>query len=433
MLKKLTLLFFVVLLTASLSKAQWRYDGPWPNANYKGGSHGMEVDPDGKIWTASYYTQAYGGKFASPILVFHPNGTKVDTIFTVKTGNITDTLGLGAASGTTSGTRGLSKDEKGNILFCSSTPNKMIKIDYKTYQGLGRYIISTTASEIGSSPAGPAVSENGTVFLGPVVGNGAATARIAMFDKDFNYFGSAVTAPPDIVRTFEVSKDGNTIYWTKFTGKMGILVYERPSEFDFFTAKDSIVYGMSIESAAFNPKSGLLYVSNDSRGTDKKYTHLTWYGINVATKALADSFTLPSPITPVAADELPRAIAFSNDGNVAYVGLFGRSFDRIYKFTKVGTSVEKLDEIPTGYQLSQNYPNPFNPTTNIRFSIPESGFATLKVYNTLGQEVATLVNEFKHAGSYEVDFNAKDLSSGMYLYTLTTGKATISKKMLLVK
>lgn len=430
MLKKLTLLFAVVLITASLSNAQWRYDGPWPDNTRKGGTHGLEVAPDGKIWQASYYKTIWNGKSVSPILVYYPDGSKVDTIFTVTTGSITDTLGLG---GSTSGTRGLAKDEKGNMLFISSGPNKMIKIDYKTYQGLGRYLISTTASEIGSSPAGPAVSENGTVFLGPVVGNGAATAKIAMFDKDFNYFGSAVTAPPDIARTFEVSKDGNTIYWTKFTGKMGILVYERPSEFDFFTAKDSIVYGMSIESAAWHPKSGLLYVSNDSRGTDKKYTHLTWYGINVATKALADSFTLPSPITPVAADELPRAIAFSADGNVAYVGLFGTAFDRIYKFTKVGTSVEKLDEIPTGYQLSQNYPNPFNPTTNIKFSLPESGFATLKVYNTLGQEVATLVNEFKHAGTYEVDFNAKDLSSGMYLYTLTTGKATISKKMLLVK
>ncbi|MFH2003825.1 MAG: phospholipase D-like domain-containing protein, partial [Bacteroidota bacterium] len=74
--------------------------------------------------------------------------------------------------------------------------------------------------------------------------------------------------------------------------------------------------------------------------------------------------------------------------------------------------------IPDDYSLSQNYPNPFNPTTTINFSIPKSGLVTLKVYNILGQEVASLVNEEMKAGNYRVNFNANGLASGVYFYKL---------------
>jgi hypothetical protein len=432
MLKKVTLIFAVVIMTATLSLAQWKYEGPWPNANFKGGSHGMEIDPDGKIWQASYYKsnfiKAKGDtiKNVSPIFVFYPDGSKVDTIGIVNTNGILDTLGKG---GGTSGTRGLCKDEQGNIIFISGSPSKMIKIDYKSYKGIARFVFT---SEIGSSPAGPAVSSDGTVFVGPVVGNKSQNSKIAMFDKNFSYLGTAVTGPPAIVRTFEVSKDGNTIYWTTFTGNQGIYVYNRPDEFSAYTLKDSLLQGMSIESAAWNPVTNLLWVSNDSRGLNKKYSDKTWYGVNLSTKQIVDSLKLPK-ITPAYSDSLPRAIAFSADGKTAYVGLFGAAFDRIYKFTNTGSAIEKLDEMPVGYELSQNYPNPFNPTTNIKFSLPKEGFVTLRVYNSIGQEVATLVNDFKSAGSYQVDFNASNLSSGVYVYTLSVGNYKISKKMMLMK
>ena len=90
-------------------------------------------------------------------------------------------------------------------------------------------------------------------------------------------------------------------------------------------------------------------------------------------------------------------------------------------------------EVPTTYLLNQNYPNPFNPTTNINFSIPKTGFVTLKIYNTVGMEVATLVNETKTAGNYIVGFNASNLPSGAYFYRIETGNYTDTKKMLLLK
>ena len=106
--------------------------------------------------------------------------------------------------------------------------------------------------------------------------------------------------------------------------------------------------------------------------------------------------------------------------------------------------VDTVDnEIPTEFKLLQNYPNPFNPTTTINYQIPRTSFVSLKVYDILGREVATLVNEEKPAGNYEVKFSAKggsssggdgnDLSSGIYFYKLKTGTYTSVKKMILMK
>jgi hypothetical protein len=85
------------------------------------------------------------------------------------------------------------------------------------------------------------------------------------------------------------------------------------------------------------------------------------------------------------------------------------------------------------FELSQNYPNPFNPTTNIKFSIPVSGNVKLSVYNLLGQEVKTLVNGFKTAGTHTITFNASDLSSGVYLYKVEANSFTQTRKMTLIK
>jgi len=92
----------------------------------------------------------------------------------------------------------------------------------------------------------------------------------------------------------------------------------------------------------------------------------------------------------------------------------------------------------TEFSLEQNYPNPFNPTTVIKYSIPNVGTGLalsvkLKIYNILGVEVATLVNENKSAGNHEVEFNAEGLSSGIYFYTLTAGSFTQTRKMMLIR
>jgi hypothetical protein len=94
---------------------------------------------------------------------------------------------------------------------------------------------------------------------------------------------------------------------------------------------------------------------------------------------------------------------------------------------------EQTGSIPNEIVLEQNYPNPFNPTTNFEFRIAEFGFVSLKVYDLLGNEVATLFDDYREAGSYQVEFDASNLSSGMYIYKLTAGGFTSTKKLLLLK
>jgi len=97
------------------------------------------------------------------------------------------------------------------------------------------------------------------------------------------------------------------------------------------------------------------------------------------------------------------------------------------------TSVEKESGIPKEYSLLQNYPNPFNPSTTVKYTIPKSEFVTLKIYNLLGREILTLVNEEELPGNYEVKLDGTNLSSGIYFYKLQTEDFTQTKKMILLK
>ena len=90
-------------------------------------------------------------------------------------------------------------------------------------------------------------------------------------------------------------------------------------------------------------------------------------------------------------------------------------------------------ELPTEYKLHQNFPNPFNPVTNINFDIIKSGVVKITVYDLLGREVETLVNQDMSPGRYKLDFNAANYASGMYLYKITTNDFVDVKKMLIVK
>jgi hypothetical protein len=99
----------------------------------------------------------------------------------------------------------------------------------------------------------------------------------------------------------------------------------------------------------------------------------------------------------------------------------------------IATDVDKVEDLPIAFQLQQNYPNPFNPSTKITFSLAHSANTSLKVFDMLGREVATLVNGYTVSGTHDVQFNAMNLASGIYYYKLTSGNFTEVKKMVLLK
>lgn len=107
------------------------------------------------------------------------------------------------------------------------------------------------------------------------------------------------------------------------------------------------------------------------------------------------------------------------------------NFDNI--ITSTGTEILNTPNNDYEYNLSQNYPNPFNPSTIIQYSVPEESFVKLEVFNSLGQLIKTLVSEEKQRGTYNYNFEAEDLSSGIYLYRLLAGDYIVTKKMLLIK
>ena len=121
-----------------------------------------------------------------------------------------------------------------------------------------------------------------------------------------------------------------------------------------------------------------------------------------------------------------------------FAGIWGHG---LWSIKKIITGIDQsLILVPEKFYLSQNYPNPFNPSTKIKYSIPnvtlsgvEGSRVTLKVFDVLGNEVATLVNEYRNAGNYEFDFNAASLSSGIYFYRLSASSFVQTKKMILIK
>jgi len=108
-------------------------------------------------------------------------------------------------------------------------------------------------------------------------------------------------------------------------------------------------------------------------------------------------------------------------------------FAKVIGITSVEQDGDPEASVPVSYMLGQNYPNPFNPTTVIRYELPNDGNVSLKVYDILGKEVATLVERFETAGYHEARFNASNIASGMYLYRMTAGSFTDVKKLIVVK
>ncbi|MBN8544665.1 MAG: T9SS type A sorting domain-containing protein [Ignavibacteria bacterium] len=190
----------------------------------------------------------------------------------------------------------------------------------------------------------------------------------------------------------------------------------------------------------------------DTASSNGTFNISTWFNTTMSGRTfsaaadlqMVNPFNLASPnATLVSGSPLltggltPPTDAFF-DPTATFVGAFG-STDWTAgwaNFNPSGATSVKEDQLsntPADFELSQNYPNPFNPSTKIRFALPEAGNVKLSVYDVLGRQVAELVNEFRAAGTYEVDWQADNLSSGVYVYRLESGTKNINRTMNLLK
>ena len=291
-----------------------------------------------------------------------------------------------------------------------------------------------------TSPTAPAVSNDGKIFVGPVVNAGYP---IMEFDTDFNKVGEVTPAftISGFSRTLECSADGNTVYFPIYDRKF-TMIYQRPDELSSFDSVGVLFTGTSCESMGFQDaaKTKLWFSAGSFFAApngvpDSPWVANNWYKYDVTSgnvdmvNTIQWSFNVPN-----SENERPRGIAFSPDGNSAYVGVFGQASDLVQKITNDGSGVDENGQsVVDGYKLSQNYPNPFNPTTKINFELRESGFATLKVYDMLGNEVATLIQNELTSGAHSVNFSASNIASGTYFYQLNVNGTRITNKMVVLK
>lgn len=221
-----------------------------------------------------------------------------------------------------------------------------------------------------------------------------------------------------------VSSDGGATFGTPFT------IGDLPSRDEYwFDAKhiaggvDLIYYSDSLQAGLPTPQSDKLYNT-------------------YAAETAPGTFVTPTPFTQKppswsSRGYIPTLIEYydsGGDAGVIWVGNDGSNrklyFDRYASVTRISNN-EKI--VPDKYSLGQNYPNPFNPATKIDFTISKNDFVSIKVYDISGKEITTLVNSQLNKGSYTVDFDATNISTGVYFYKITSGSFTETKKMLLIK
>jgi hypothetical protein len=157
------------------------------------------------------------------------------------------------------------------------------------------------------------------------------------------------------------------------------------------------------------------------------YVADAWNGLRII-----DVSTPSSPVEVGFFDTGFQAFGVAVSGSYAYVADWADGMYIIQNDLLVGIN-EESSHLPENFLLAQNFPNPFNPTTTINYQIPEFSFVSLKVYDVLGSEIRTLVNEEKQSGIYNVEFDATKLTSGIYFYRLQAGDYVATKKMVLMK
>lgn len=459
------LLFFTSLMFSQTSN--WTYKGEikFPDSDTgKVAPYLLSVDDNGRVWVVSskvLTTKAINGVFYAD-----SNDTELTKFIDYDLNGDSDTL-----NGFVGQIRGINTIGD-QVFITNSIPFKHFN---NTLASLYRYYNSDTNSveKFGSNLQGAgygtyihgAALTKDTILITGITFN--TSFRMYSFNRTITTpgYGSWVAMPGnyplepggahtngfDVIRDVATVPNGdytspetpfyssrNSLESTNITG--GIAVWtggdqSNPANYTgvrLFDAASDLVFDKNFPYGITVDKDKRLWVC----GTDstRKWVKAYSVTINFAEKVaeLPSSTNPNNPDTLGAPFSFPSDVALSNDGLTAYVADYG--MNTIFKFKyEEPNSVNENEISLNDFRLNQNYPNPFNPSTIISYSLPKASNVKLTITNALGQIVETLVNSFESEGTHSASFNAKNLSSGIYFYTLTTEAGSISKKMSLIK
>ena len=469
--RKLLLLAFAAAFPLTAS-AQWTFDTVFPqdtlftNAN---GLQGVAVDDDGTVFLQTFNTAAdsidIGGTTTGVIglRIFNPDGTEVDAsplIYIEYADGTTprDTLGFfsivdgtGNVSTDTRTGRGLRYCAAEDAVYVSQF-DTIFKLDAETYQGLAK--VNPFG---GASISAVGVDDNCNVTVQSVATGGRS---ITQFDPDLQAVTGTVGLASDFTRTLLVSPDGNTVFETAFENPYSV-VYQRPDEFSPYDSLGYTLAGLRVESTAINPKTGYYWFSAGNRSsaapsppnqyTDPvtgdtlrtNYSSVTWYAFDPADLFDENGTPVlnPTPVDSIrynmpGADDTagqgrPRGISFTADGDTAYVVLYNFA-GGVQRFVRGEGTATESGAFSRG-RLDQNRPNPFSGSTSIQFELDRASTVTLRVFDAMGRQVATLANGPLAAGPHAFRFDAGSLASGVYVYTLNVEGEVSSRRMMVVR
>lgn len=457
--RSLILSLFLVFPLA-LSAQSWNFAGDFPPTAERqfSSTHGLAVDGADRIWVqpfglADSLVVKDTLRTTGTVMVFNADGSEAGCspirFLSNTNGAVIDTLGIAtnAAGRLEKQTgRGLRADKDGDVLITQG--NLLFKVDH-TSCGSGAtantVLQLAKAQPFTGSMTAAGTDAAGNFYVTQVVG----PAAIKQLGPNLNELGNVGTTR-SFNRSVLATPDGQAVWDFSYTTGLPVVFY-KADEFADYDSLGVTPRGMKIESSAVQPVTGYLWFSagspsdppNQDPTVATSWQAQTWYGF-----AQDDLFTfdsegkvsgvveVPTPRDSISwnnpTDGRPRAIAFSADGKTAYVGQFSQPAPSVQKFIKVTTPTENGPQ-ETWVALDQNQPNPFSGSTEITFSLQESGNARLSVFDATGREVARLVDGPLRAGDHTATLDASRFAPGIYVYTLAVDGQRSTRRMVVVR